>query len=142
MLNVKGPLSRLGNEYGNFKSEAESLASSIANKSSNVQNLTETLAAVDERLGEVLESMEDKYGQGGVEGGTPRATKMRAAIKRIKEEIADMSVSIGITENMVMVRRQESAYSKRTQHRAKAASRAKHGKHGRRWNENDEAEGK
>ncbi len=137
MLNVKEQLSRLSNAYGNFKSEAVSLESSIATKSSNVQQLSDTLATVDERLGEVLESMEDKHGQGGMGGDTSQATKIRAAIKRIKEETADMSVALGITENMVLAKRQQSAHSKRTQHKAKAASRAKHVKRGHRRRDDD-----
>ena len=76
MLNTKGQLSRLGNEYGNYKAEAVSLESSIATKSSSVQQLTDSLVVVDERLGEVLESLEEKHGQSGNGSGTSQATKI------------------------------------------------------------------
>ena len=136
MLNIRNGLSRLGNEYGNFKAEATALETTIADKSAKLQQLTDSLAAVDEKLGEVLEAMEDKHGQSGNgSGGNSQATKMRAAIKRIKEEIAEMSVSIGITENMVMMKRQQAAHSKRVQHKAKAASRARHRKRGNKHDE-------
>ena len=56
----------------------------------------------------------------------------------MKEEIADMSISIGITENMVLAKRQQSAHSKRAQHKAKQQSRAKLGKHHRRGRHDDD----
>ena len=44
----------------------------------------------------------------------------------MKEEIADMSISIGITENMAVAKRQQSAHSKRLSIRP-SSSRSKAG---------------
>jgi NIMA (never in mitosis gene a)-related kinase len=143
MLNVKSTVSRLSSEYGSSKKDLEGLEEKVSDKSGKMGTLGDTLATISDKLGEIQEEMEDRHGQGdgaggSSSGGTHQVVRVRAALQRIKEEINAMSLTVGMTEALLLSKRMQHSNDRREAHRKKNKSR--HAKRGKGAAANDESE--
>ena len=134
MMNVKGSIARLSSEYGSHKSELERLENIVNDKTAKISVLGDNLASVSERLAEVKEEMEDKYGHlsgdGGADtgGGTHEVIRYRTALQRMKDDVNTISLSVGITQALLMTKRQQHSKERGAERSNKARRRRMQGK--------------
>ena len=126
LVNARQSVSSLGAQYGAHRKGLTELEARTGAASRKVAEQSEALAALDDKLGELGEKLEERASAGegaGGGGGGGTVVGLREGIRKLKEDIVHLSRTVGLLDASLLQKRQASARArgKRSQGRRSGA---------------------
>ena len=102
LLNSQMKLSQLSQEYAQYKKVLTDLEKESSEKSKFIENRSNELSEIEERLSELNEKLKAHMDGESGEAGNP-VEPFRRALKQIKTEIQEINVRIGFLSTEIMI---------------------------------------
>ena len=104
-----GPMSRLREEYCTYRKRYDAYKDVVTRGAQRLEQLTGRASELDEMLDDLREQTESKAGGANGSDAASGITRMKEAIRKVKQENVDMDLHIGLLANQIMHKKVENA---------------------------------